>query len=350
MHGGIITSQLVPSQLCLSPDGGTAGVANQMSESTIDLDYDVCFSFAGEQRSYVEQVAELLRASGVRVFYDDYEKAHLWGKDLYTHLDDVYRHQARYCILFASEAYAKKVWTNHERRSAQARAIQENREYVLPARFDDAPIPGLPETIHYVDLRSLKPEQLAELVREKIGERPKTNYLPPVLDRLFLRLDIEEDDEGARHAAESQAWSFMKVLKRMSPTEREVIFRSLLHGCTAELPNNVHIDTDLLRRCTEIPVDKLKRILGGLQSLGFSCSVIESHDQDEQKKGSLGHSEIFEVDWIDLSDEGDYPALLVAVEMVQGAVQDYCEEHGIEALRRLDFSQLAAATTVKDMH
>jgi hypothetical protein len=66
----------------------------------------------------------------------------LWGKDLYEHLDWIYQKAARYCVLFASEAYANKVWTTHERRSAQARALQSNQEYVLPVRFDDTEIPG----------------------------------------------------------------------------------------------------------------------------------------------------------------------------------------------------------------
>jgi hypothetical protein len=48
--------------------------------------YDVCLSFAGEQRAYVEKVAQALQERGVRVFYDVYERATLWGKDLPTHL------------------------------------------------------------------------------------------------------------------------------------------------------------------------------------------------------------------------------------------------------------------------
>jgi hypothetical protein len=54
------------------------------------FEYDVCLSFAGEDRAYVEQVAEALAARGVRVFYDVYERVDLWGKDLYVHLADVY--------------------------------------------------------------------------------------------------------------------------------------------------------------------------------------------------------------------------------------------------------------------
>jgi hypothetical protein len=63
----------------------------------------------------------------------------------------------------ASEAYAKKVWTSHERRSAQARALQSSGEYVLPVRFDDTEIPGLRSTVAYVEAPSATPVQLAGL-------------------------------------------------------------------------------------------------------------------------------------------------------------------------------------------
>lgn len=104
--------------------------------------YDVALSFAGEDRSYVEETAKILKRRGVRTFYDRYEVATLWGRDLYVHLDSVYRKQSRYTVMFISNHYANKLWANHERRSAQARAFQENREYILPARFDDTDIPA----------------------------------------------------------------------------------------------------------------------------------------------------------------------------------------------------------------
>src|SRR5262245_39904870 len=47
--------------------------------------YDVCLSFAGEDRDYVKRVAEELHRRQVRVFYDQFEISHLWGKNLYTH-------------------------------------------------------------------------------------------------------------------------------------------------------------------------------------------------------------------------------------------------------------------------
>lgn len=141
-----------------------------MSQENTQFEYDVAFSFAGENRPYVEQVAAVLRANGVHVFYDEYEKTNLWGKDLYVHLDEVYRKKARYCVMFASEAYERKMWTNHERRSAQARAIGENREYILPARFDDTEIPGVPPTIGYISLKGMPPIDFAGLIQQKLSQ------------------------------------------------------------------------------------------------------------------------------------------------------------------------------------
>lgn len=38
---------------------------------------------------------------------------------------------------------------------------------ILPVRFDETEIPGLPPTIGYLDLRVLTPEKLVELIRQK---------------------------------------------------------------------------------------------------------------------------------------------------------------------------------------
>jgi len=133
-----------------------------------EFTYDIALSFAGENRPYVEQVAAALKGRDVRVFYDDYERAILWGKDLYVHMSDVYRTRARYTAIFISKHYAAKVWTNHERQSAQARALVENEEYILPVRFDDTELPGLPSTVAYVNANSTPPLVLAEIIEEKL--------------------------------------------------------------------------------------------------------------------------------------------------------------------------------------
>ena len=125
-------------------------------------------------------------------------------------------------------------------------------------------------------------------------------------------------------------------------------------GCPADLPQNVHIDVDFLRRLSGKPVARLKRLLGGMRSLGFKCSIRESTEEENRESTEeekcvhgtvLGDSYLFELNWVDLSDGGgEYPSLLVASEMVVGATENYCEEHGADFLERLDFSQLSSAT------
>jgi hypothetical protein len=134
--------------------------------------YEVVLSFAGEDREYVEQVAEHLRAHSVRCFYDKFEEVDLWGKDLVEYFDRVYRGTARYCVMFISEHYEKKIWTIHERRSALAKAIQEKQEYILPARFDDTEIPGIRPTVGYVSLKDKTPQQFGDLILLKLGYLP----------------------------------------------------------------------------------------------------------------------------------------------------------------------------------
>jgi hypothetical protein len=141
------------------------------SSTTRTFRYDVAFSYAGEDREYVERVARAVEGR-IRIFYDRHEQIGLWGKNLYTHLSEIYGNGARFCVMFLSASYARKVWTNHERETAQARAFSDRETYLLPARFDDTTIPGLLETTAYVDLRSMTPEAFAELLVEKVHGGP----------------------------------------------------------------------------------------------------------------------------------------------------------------------------------
>lgn len=131
-------------------------------------EFDIALSFAGEDRVYVDQVARRLRELGVSVFYDLFEEADLWGKNLYEHLTNVYLHKARFTVLFISAAYREKLWANHERRAAQSRAFQEAEEYILPARFDETDIPGILPTTGYISLTNRSPDELVSLITKKL--------------------------------------------------------------------------------------------------------------------------------------------------------------------------------------
>jgi len=167
----------------ISPEGSTVHTAWSLSDFNQDLDseverinravflshkreistdFDVALSFAGEDREYVEAVSQALTSAGVSVFYDKLEEADLWGKNLYVYLSEVYLKRARFTVMFISKRYAEKRWTNFERESAQARALMESKEYILPVRFDDTEIPGMPPTIAYESANERSPKNLRD--------------------------------------------------------------------------------------------------------------------------------------------------------------------------------------------
>lgn len=135
------------------------------------FEYDVAISFAGEDSGYAQNLAADLQSHGVRVFYDDFEKAELWGKDLYTYLTDIYQNKARYCIILISESYARKRWTNLERRAAQARAFASDKEYILPVRLDTTVLPGMLPTVSYLDWNKESLDGVVDCTLAKLGRR-----------------------------------------------------------------------------------------------------------------------------------------------------------------------------------
>ena len=144
--------------------------------------YQVALSFAGEQRVYVEDVARHLAAKSIDVFYDGYRQTWLWGRDGVETFHEVFAETSNFVVMFVSAEYVTKPWTRLERRSMLSRMLREESEYVLPVRFDDTPVPGLPESVQYLKASNYTPAQLAATIVEKIGVGPftgKASDLPP---------------------------------------------------------------------------------------------------------------------------------------------------------------------------
>jgi hypothetical protein len=129
--------------------------------------YEIALSFAGEDRAFVDAVARELRSAGVHVFYDAFEKVNLLGKDLTAHFAEIYGKSAHYCAMFISQHYVRKAWPQFERQHAQARALTETQEYILPIRLDDSEVPGMSSTIGYLDARGLSPKEVARILYQK---------------------------------------------------------------------------------------------------------------------------------------------------------------------------------------
>ena len=71
-------------------------------------EYDVVLSFAGEDRGYVQDIAKKLKAKGIKVFYDEFEEAKLWGKDLYQYLYYIYKESAFFVLFLYRQIISKR--------------------------------------------------------------------------------------------------------------------------------------------------------------------------------------------------------------------------------------------------
>lgn len=182
--GYVLYSQLVTLQFKADYFLSKFLISPQKMKNTKDNSddfYDIALSFAGEDRDYVEKIANLLKNKKVKVFYDSFKMVDLWGKDLYQYLCNIYQNKSVYTIVFISEHYKNKRWTNLELKSAQARAFEDNEEYILPARFDNSKILGILPTTGFIDLHSITPEEFSEIICKKLDEMAdkfmKTVYL-----------------------------------------------------------------------------------------------------------------------------------------------------------------------------
>jgi sulfatase modifying factor 1 len=141
--------------------------------------YDVALSYAGEDVAFVERVASYLRDQHLKVFFDEFEKVNLWGTELPQKLDEIYRIDSRYVVIFISQHYGRKVWPRLEIRSALARAAEEKGEFLLPARFDDTELPGLRSSVAFIDLRNESAEAFAAKVALKVTSGTKAEVVQP---------------------------------------------------------------------------------------------------------------------------------------------------------------------------
>lgn len=146
--------------------------------------YDLVVSFAGEDRAYVKQFVDRCKEHGYAVFYDEDETDALWGEELTEFFADVYERQSRFAVMFISEHYARKAWTIHERRSILQRALEQapsgTGPYLLPVRIDDTKLPGVRNSIGYMDSRSRPLDEIVGAVRKKLGDQVvSTPYVFP---------------------------------------------------------------------------------------------------------------------------------------------------------------------------
>jgi hypothetical protein len=143
------------------------------------FEYNVALSFAKEDRKVAEELAGLLHARNIKVLFDEYPSAEVGGSDFVTHLAELYRTKARYCVMLVSQHYPLKKWTESERNSAQQHALRDANEYLIPVQLDQSEVPGIREAASYRDLRQHSPESLVDWLEQKLAATSDRSGPPP---------------------------------------------------------------------------------------------------------------------------------------------------------------------------
>ena len=135
--------------------------------------FDFAVSFSAECRSCAENLSVLLTKKGAKVFYDNFYLEHLLGKRLDQELSSVFGEATRYFVPLVSSHYALRAWPQYEWSIAKLEAERRDQEFILPLRVDDTVLVGLPDTVHYLDLRTMNLEEVADILYRKLDTSKK---------------------------------------------------------------------------------------------------------------------------------------------------------------------------------
>ena len=132
--------------------------------------FKVALSFPGEVRPFVEAIANILakRVGRDKVFYDKYYEAELARPNLDVYLQSIYHKDSELIVIFLCADYENKEWCGLEWRAIRDLIKKRRDEDVMPLRLDDTTISGLFSIDGYVDVRDRQPEEVADLICQRL--------------------------------------------------------------------------------------------------------------------------------------------------------------------------------------
>ncbi len=133
--------------------------------------FRTAFSFAGEKRDFVAQVAAILaeRFGEAAILYDKFHEAEFARHDLGIYLPKLYGEQSDLVVPVLCRDYDKKRWTGWEWLHIYGLLTNADGKRVMPCRFDFAEADGLSPAAGFVELDDKPPEQAAALILERLA-------------------------------------------------------------------------------------------------------------------------------------------------------------------------------------
>jgi hypothetical protein len=164
------------------PMGPTSPIAIPTAGNPSVKRFRVAFSFAGEKRPFIAEIATILakRFGEATILFDKFHEAEFARRDLGFYLPDLYRDHADLIVVIVCRDYEQKEWCGLEWDAIFDLLKGRQNDDVMFCRFDKATVKGLYSTAGFVDLDGKTPEHVATRILERLGlneGRPKDYYL-----------------------------------------------------------------------------------------------------------------------------------------------------------------------------
>jgi hypothetical protein len=143
--------------------------------------FRIAFSFAGEKRDFVAQVAAILakRFGEDRVLYDKYHEAEFARDDLALYLPPFYHDHSDLVVAVLCKDYATKEWTGLEWKAIYGLLKQRKHQEVMLCRFDRAEEEGLYGLAGFIELDDHTPAVVATFILQRLATNeghPRDHY------------------------------------------------------------------------------------------------------------------------------------------------------------------------------
>jgi hypothetical protein len=151
--------------------------------------FRIAFSFAGEKRDFVLNVATILAQlfGEDAILYDKFHKAEFSRSDLAFYLTDLYKKNADLIVVVFSLDYEKKEWCGLEWNAIYSLLKARDACDVMLTRFDRVEAKHLFDLAGYLDLDDQTPESTATHILERlaINEGFQKKYYSHQLDKII---------------------------------------------------------------------------------------------------------------------------------------------------------------------
>lgn len=143
--------------------------------------FRIAFSFAGEKREFVSQVADILakKFGEAAILYDKFHEAEFGNWKLGLILQRLYHDQSEMIVVVVCPDYVKKDWCGLEWVAIHGMLMAGKDREIMLCRFANAEVEGLHENAGFVELDDKPPAQAAERILERLAVNeglPKDHY------------------------------------------------------------------------------------------------------------------------------------------------------------------------------